>query len=45
MTFERERDRLIEWAENKGDAGIVDYRAEKNAASIDGLPGLDGLPD
>jgi hypothetical protein len=45
MTFERERDRLIEWAEKKGDAGIVDYRVEKNAASIDGLPGLDGRPD
>lgn len=42
MAFERERDRLVEWAENKGDDGIVEYRAEKNAASIDGLPGLPG---
>ncbi len=37
-----DRDRLIAWAEKKGDDGIVDYWASKNRASIDGLPGLAG---
>jgi hypothetical protein len=35
-----ERDRLIEWAEKKGDEGVVASWGAKNAASIDGLPGL-----
>jgi hypothetical protein len=34
-----DRDRLIEWANAKGDDGLVDYRASKNATSIDALPG------
>jgi len=34
------RTRLVDWAEGKGDDGLAEYRAEKNAASIDGLPGL-----
>jgi hypothetical protein len=38
--FERERDRLVEWADKKSDAELVDYRATKNAVSIDGLPGI-----
>jgi len=36
-----ERDQLIDWAERKGDDGIVDYQQDRNARSIDGLPGLD----
>jgi putative SOS response-associated peptidase YedK len=28
------------WAEKKGEAGIATYVRDKNAASIDGLPGL-----
>ena len=36
---------LIDWAERQGDDGLVDYRAEKNAASIDGLPGLADAAD
>jgi Pyridoxamine 5'-phosphate oxidase len=43
MSFAGDRDRLIEWAERKGDDGLVAYRAEKNATSIDGLPGLPGV--
>ena len=32
------RDQLIEWAERKGDEGLVAYRREKNTTSIDGNP-------
>ncbi len=35
------RTTLTEWADRKGDDGLVAYRAEKNATSIDGLPALD----
>jgi hypothetical protein len=38
--FRAERDTLTRWAAAKGVDGLADYRAEKNAASIDGLPGL-----
>jgi hypothetical protein len=41
LRYEGERDQLRKWAERRGPEGIVEYRAEKNAASIDGLPGLD----
>jgi len=40
MDLVSDRDRLLEWARAKGDDALVDYRASKNAASIDGLPGL-----
>jgi hypothetical protein len=40
MDLVDDRDRLIQWAKTKGDDGIVDYWAGKNAESIDGLPGL-----
>ncbi|MDF2234651.1 pyridoxamine 5'-phosphate oxidase family protein [Albimonas sp. CAU 1670] len=33
-----ERDVLTRWAEGKGAEGLVEYRAEKNVVSIDGLP-------
>jgi hypothetical protein len=36
-----ERDLLDRWAENRGEDGLVDYRATRNATSIDGLPALD----
>jgi hypothetical protein len=42
LQFEAERDRLDTWAENKGEEGIAAYWQEKNASSIDGLPGLTG---
>lgn len=38
-----ERDLLRLQAEKKGIAGMVEYRAERNAQSIDGLPGFPGL--
>ena len=40
MEYQGPRSRLVEWAETKGADGLIAYRAEKNAASIDGLPGL-----
>lgn len=33
-----ERENLIRWAESRGADGMDDYRREKNAISIDGLP-------
>lgn len=38
--YEGERSALAAWAEKKGPEGLVRYQREKNAASIDGLPGL-----
>lgn len=32
------RNTLIDWADRKGPEGLVTYRTEKNANSIDGLP-------
>jgi len=37
-----DRTQLDAWACKKGDDGLVAYRAGKNAASIDGLPGFAG---
>jgi len=37
-TYCGERDDLVTWAIKKGDAGLRQYRAEKNRLSIDGLP-------
>jgi len=39
MRFVGERDRLIRWAEAKGEA-MPEYWSSKNAQSIDGLPGI-----
>ena len=36
--YEGERPSLIQWAEFKGEDGLDEYRREKNARSIDGLP-------
>jgi hypothetical protein len=41
MELVEERDVLIRWAEKKTPADLIAYRAEKNSASIDGLPALD----
>jgi hypothetical protein len=41
MDLVDERDRLLQWAEQKGDDGITAYWGTKNATSIDGLPGID----
>ena len=40
MELTGERDLLRLQAEKKGQDGMADYRAQKNAVSIDGLPGL-----
>jgi hypothetical protein len=40
MDLVGERDQLERWAASKGPEGLVQYRAEKNAVSLDGLPGL-----
>jgi len=37
-TYCGERDTLVQWAMQKGSAGLRQYRAEKNRLSIDGLP-------
>jgi hypothetical protein len=41
LAYQGERDQLDEWAERKGQQGVVEYWHEKNVESIDGLPGLD----
>jgi hypothetical protein len=39
LDFVSDRDTLDRWTEKKGPAGLIAYRAEKNHASIDGIPG------
>jgi hypothetical protein len=36
--FKEQRERLIEWADKKGEHGIYEYWQTKNLKSIDGLP-------
>lgn len=43
MAFDAHRTQLAEWVERKGEDGIKDYQAEKNAESLDKLPGLPGF--
>ena len=40
LSYEGEREQLTTWADRRGPEGLVEYRGEKNAVSIDGLPGL-----
>ncbi len=40
MDYKANRDGLDKWAHSKGEAGLTEYRQEKNARSIDGLPAL-----
>lgn len=40
MDYRSDRDTLDRWAATKGEAGLEEYRAQKNARSIDGLPAL-----
>jgi hypothetical protein len=42
MTYENERGQLADWADRKTREELAEYRARKNATSIDGLPGLPG---
>jgi hypothetical protein len=39
MEVVTDRDQLVAWAEKKGAEGLEAYRSDRNAASIDGLPG------
>jgi Pyridoxamine 5'-phosphate oxidase len=41
LRYEGERDQLIKFAERRGRDGVVEYREEHNAVSIDGLPGFE----
>lgn len=43
MSVVAERDQLPAWARRKGEPGLAAYRQDRNATSIDGLPGLAGL--
>jgi hypothetical protein len=44
MTYVKDRQRLTYWAEAKErDGELGAYQAEKNATSLDGLPGLPGV--
>ena len=38
--FARDRETLVNWADKKGEAGVAEYWQEKNATSLDGLPGI-----
>lgn len=40
LAYEADRDVLDLWARKKGEAGLAGYRAEHNAQSLDGLPGV-----
>lgn len=40
MAYQGERDQLPAWARRKGPEGLRAYRAQNNARSVDGLPGL-----
>jgi hypothetical protein len=39
--FEADRDILDKWATVKGEAGLAEYRSNKNTVGIDGLPAFD----
>ncbi|HZG83574.1 pyridoxamine 5'-phosphate oxidase family protein [Paenibacillus sp.] len=38
MSYEGDRETLTRWAESKGETALEEYRAAKNAVSLDGLP-------
>ncbi|HEU4419898.1 MAG TPA: hypothetical protein VFT55_13280 [Planctomycetota bacterium] len=40
LCFQGERDTLGRWTDKKGEDGLAAHVREKNATSIDGLPGL-----
>ena len=42
--FKAERDSLKNWCDSKTDEELLEYRRERNAKSLDGLPGLDIAP-
>ena len=38
MSYQGDRDLLVQWGSRRSAADLADYRASRNAASIDGLP-------
>lgn len=42
LKYDGEREQLQVWARSKGPRGLEQYRAEKNRASLDRLPGVGG---
>lgn len=40
MDYKEDREVLDKWAASKGEEGLAEYRAQKNALSIDGMPGM-----
>jgi hypothetical protein len=40
LDYAGERDQLLRWADNRGPERIASYVAERNAVSLDGLPGV-----
>jgi hypothetical protein len=38
--FKKDRDVLDNWTLNKGEEGLIEYRAKKNKTSIDGMDGM-----
>jgi hypothetical protein len=40
MSYQGERGQLADWVNRKTEEELAEYRAKKNAVSIDGLPGL-----
>jgi hypothetical protein len=41
LEYRSERDQLDEWTDRKGPDGLLAYWHDKNAESLDGLPGID----
>ena len=39
--YEGEREQMGKWCEKKGADGVSTYIKDKNARSLDGLPGID----
>ncbi|MBO9600149.1 MAG: pyridoxamine 5'-phosphate oxidase family protein [Cohnella sp.] len=37
-TYEGDRSLLLDWATNKGEEQLIDYRKKKNSVSMDGIP-------
>jgi len=40
-TFDEDRDTLLKWEIQKGEAGVREFQAKHNRQSLDGLPALD----
>jgi hypothetical protein len=41
MSYEGDRDLLVQWSSRRSDDDLAEYRKAKNTASIDGLPAFD----